>query len=1126
MAQSTRQTNLLVQQDWTKIYQTFTNADFTSYDFETLRASMIKYLKTYYPETFNDFLESSEYLALIDMLAFLGQSLSFRTDLNARENFLDTAQRRDSILKLARMLAYNPQRTNSASGLLKIESVSTTESITDSNGFNLSNAVVHWNDSTNDNWLEQFNSILNASLITGQAIGKPGNSQAINNIQTDEYSIALNPNTLPIAQFASSIKGTTTVFEAVSATTVGENYVYEASPTRAGRFNILYRNDNNGNGSNNTGFFVYFKQGSLQSTTFNIQNSIPNNYVSINSNNINNTDAWLYKLNVNNVPQDLWTAVPALSGINVTYNNQSDKNLYQVNTRNGDQIDLVFGDGNFSNIPQGSFRFYYRTSNGATYSITPDDMASVTVAFPYVNAKGAIETISITASLHYTVTNATSAQSLASIKAAAPQQYYTQNRMITGEDYNIFPQTSFSGIQKIKAINRTSSGVSLYLDALDPTGSYSSTNIFGDDGIIAFDSGDGNAVFDFLTSNDIYSTIYNEIIPLINSTEMRNYYYANFAKYSAIDSVPWTANTTFAANTFVQFNGSDYKVLGNAYAPNIPWTGNTSFPTGSNVYYSGNSYITTGNTRGYSFTWANIQSNVTLLWSGTNSGFNTAKANLSISNGLTFNQTGNTTSHSYGNLTYANITQNVNTATTGNLKYVAPGALIKVTAPTGSHFDSNHAIVSGTTLGSTDTLSYYAAVSGVVSSTDYYTPNLVKFATIVPTGAVVNFASITPTYKNDISNSLIATLVTQAQSHVNFGLKYDQVNQVWANIPPSQIGTSSDWMLKFIYHQGLYTVTYRKLSYSFSSAGNTKFYYDPLTRVYSSATGTNISDTIKILKINTKPNLSTPLMQDQIWQVYNTVVQNDGYTDNSTIYIKIPETQIEGVPSNPDLYATVASTSTSRDQLYFQYTHNVPSRSRIDPTPINIIDLYVLNADYSKNYISWLRDLTGMVSEPTTPTSTSLESAYRGLDNYKAVSDTVIYNPAKFKPLFGTKADPSLQARFQVVKNPAIGITDNEIKSQVIAAINVYFDIANWDFGDTFYFSELAAYLHSTLAPNISSILIVPKDTSLVFGNFFQINAEPWEIITSAATVNDVEIISAVTAASLNLGNTLVDGGA
>jgi len=68
----------------------------------------------------------------------------------------------------------------------------------------------------------------------------------------------------------------------------------------------------------------------------------------------------------------------------------------------------------------------------------------------------------------------------------------------------------------------------------------------------------------------------------------------------------------------------------------------------------------------------------------------------------------------------------------------------------------------------------------------------------------------------------------------------------------------------------------------------------------------------------------------------------------------------------------------------------------------------------------------------------------------------------------------------------------------------------------------LAAYLHTTLAPNISSVLIVPADDTMVFGNYFQINAMPWEIITSAATVDNIDIISAVTAAQLNLGNTLI----
>ena len=136
--------------------------------------------------------------------------------------------------------------------------------------------------------------------------------------------------------------------------------------------------------------------------------------------------------------------------------------------------------------------------------------------------------------------------------------------------------------------------------------------------------------------------------------------------------------------------------------------------------------------------------------------------------------------------------------------------------------------------------------------------------------------------------------------------------------------------------------------------------------------------------------------------------------------------------------------------------------------------------------------------------------------NYKALSDTIVYNPAKFKPLFGDKADPSLRATFKVVANPNIVSSESEIKSAVIAAINVYFNINNWDFGETFYFSELSAYLHQKLTPMVASIIIVPADATVQFGAMYQVNCDPNEIITSAATVNNVEVIASITANHLN----------
>src|SRR6056300_576204 len=173
MSSSDRQSRLLVAEDWKRIYQSFRNADFQSYDFDNLRRAMINYLRQNYPEDFNDYIESSEYLALVDLMAFLGQNLSFRIDLNARENFLETAERRESIIRLARLISYNPKRNQAANGLLKFDSVRTTETVFDSTGLNLSGVVVRWNDRSNPNYLEQFNKIINAALPVSNAIGRP-----------------------------------------------------------------------------------------------------------------------------------------------------------------------------------------------------------------------------------------------------------------------------------------------------------------------------------------------------------------------------------------------------------------------------------------------------------------------------------------------------------------------------------------------------------------------------------------------------------------------------------------------------------------------------------------------------------------------------------------------------------------------------------------------------------------------------------------------------------------------------------------------------------------------------------------------------------------------------------------
>ena len=74
-------------------------------------------------------------------MAFLGHNLAFKLDLNTRENFLSTAERKESVLRLADFLGYNPKRNINLHGLLKVLGVKTSEIVTDTNNINLQNRI-------------------------------------------------------------------------------------------------------------------------------------------------------------------------------------------------------------------------------------------------------------------------------------------------------------------------------------------------------------------------------------------------------------------------------------------------------------------------------------------------------------------------------------------------------------------------------------------------------------------------------------------------------------------------------------------------------------------------------------------------------------------------------------------------------------------------------------------------------------------------------------------------------------------------------------------------------------------------------------------------------------------------
>jgi len=1139
MATTTRQTAIFGVEDWKQIYQTYREADFQSYDFETLRKSFVDYLRLYYPETFNDYIESSEFIALLDVIAFMGQAMAFRTDLNTRENYLDTAERRDSVVQLANLVSYTAKRNTAAQGLLKVFSVTTTENVVDYNGVNLSNVTVDWADPTNPDWQEQFTAIINASLVDTQRIGRPANRQTVLGVDTAEYGINLVSGFLPVIPYTATVDGINMPFEAMTSTTVGADYIYEPSPVPNTAFNILYRNDQLGFSSNNTGYFFLFKQGVLQNQDFNLAERIANRTVDINIEGVNNEDRWLFQLdNVGTVSRE-WAFNENIYSAGAEQTATDLRPIYSVTSRTNDQITMVFGDGVFSEIPVGTFRAYVRASNGLQYIINPEEMQSVTLPISYIDRNGNLQTITFICGITQPVSNSQAREPIAEIKQRAPARYYTQNRMVNGEDYNLFPYTQYNSIIKSKAVNRASIGTSRYLDLVDNTGKYSSTNTFGSDGGIWEQNILPTILFSWTNRNEIADVITNQVQPQLGESTMKQFYYANFPRVtstSAIAGITWLPLATWNQSTTLANETTGY--FKNAAGSPVPVGTTTTtqfkyavvgslikFVPPAGYYFDKNNRLQQGTpTRADERLeiWASPQQ---IVGDGYNGGI-------------------------------GNLTSGAGPVTLNN--FVPTGALVDTVIP--------------------------------------------LFVTDLPLSLETQISEQIVLYRNfglgyDNDGSVTGTPYTWyliTQQNLNQDANWSQ--QYAGNTSGTNLDAS--WVIQFVTENQNYTISFRGLAYSFGSVLQTRFFFYDGAQVYDSRTGTVIKDFINVLAVNTQPDSTEPLPGDIYTTIIGQPVESDGYVDDFQVLIGYRDSDNDGVPDNPDFfdeivaptvspnqklvflqqtvdfdnlqryllvdagvvnsdYATlddielvltewspgqvfyayddalfyeltisttgvrsVAEVSgwiarTGRQELYYQYRHNSPLTSRIDPGTTNIIDLYVVTQSYYTAYQNWIRDTTNTVVEPDVPTIDELNTAYQGLQNYKMLSDNIVINSVVFKPLFGEKAATELRATIKVIRAQNSTASTSEIKNAVVTEMNNYFSIDKWNFGDTFYFSELAGYLHRQLGTIISSVVLVPLNTQKYFGDLYEIRSQPNEIFVNGATINNIDVIEALTSTNL-----------
>ena len=1116
MATSSRQSALFGVNDWKAIYQTFREADFRSYDYETLRKSFIDYLRVYYPETYNDYIESSEFIALMDVIAFMGQGLAFRNDLNTRENFIDTAERRDSVVKLANLVSYTPKRNLTAQGYLKIVSIQTTQNITDLNGLNLSNIPVLWNDPANPNWLEQYNTIVNAALINSQRIGRPGNTADLLSIKTDEYTINIPPDTLPIVPFTSTVDGITMSFELVSATSMDEDYIYEIPPAPTGKFNMLYRNDKLGYGSPNTGFFFYFKQGTLQNYDFSLEQQISNQVVDIDIQGINNTDTWLYQESADNASFGLWRKVENVYADAYLQNEKSNRKIFSVGSRFNDQVSYIFGDGVFSEIPVGTFRAYVRGGNALTYTIDPSEMQGITVTITYVSRQGRPEVLTLGLELQIPVSNAQAREPIAQIKQRAPTRYYTQNRMVNGEDYNNFPYTLYSSIIKSKALNRSSIGVSKNLDMLDPTGKYSSLNSFGNDGALYQNEANGFLNLTITNSSTIRGFLFGPLAEALDKNRARQYYTQTYPRYninasSGDGNVFWNLSTVDANSITGYFKNQ----AGAPVALGIFSTGNLKYLTkGSQILLQApNGYYFDNNNR---LVLGIPGTNPTQIW--------TTVLNV-VGDGYNFGE--------------GNFVNGTGPATLNG--FIPNGVQILTIIPV---FDNSLStdIVNECVIRMELQQDFSLVFNNSLTIAQerwsiqlYDNPNwFVRFSSLGDNRYSITYRSLAYFYGSVADIRFAFEIDKLVYDPFSGKLLQDYVSVLPINSQPnsnSPLGrevklTIVDQPVQSDGYINNFEVEVASIDINNSLITNDPDFFNVVTGYQYGNSNTGIYSFFEIIQD------AISLTREQLIPTSRVVFIYSNKNSIDIVKYEYPVGQIFYAYSEDVFYTTVENVVSltpsytlieqpqylmkpGRQGLKFQYRHNSNNTTRIDPATTNIIDLYIVTQSYYTAYQNWIQDTTNTVPEPTKPSINQLSQEYGQIQDYKMLTDSVILNSVIFKPLFGAKAVPALRATIKVIRASKTNASNSEIRSAVLTAMNNYFDINNWNFGDTFYFSELSAYLHSTVGELVSSVVLVPNDPEKSFGDLYEIKCTPYEIFVNAATSDDVQVIAALTPAEL-----------
>lgn len=1055
---------------WVRAHEAFTQINFNSFDFNTIKESLLDYMKLYYPEDFNDYIESSEFIAILEIFAYVGELLAYRLDLNAHENFITTAERKESILRLAKLISYKASRNIAPRGLVKITTIQTSEQVIDSQGRNLANTPIVWNDLNNPDWKEQFILVMNRVLEQEFGTVAPNERVQIEDVLFELYTWknqALKTNGISTFDYSSVNVGTSFPMELVPVA-LTETSPIEKRPERNAKFSLLYGSDGLGDGSDTTGFFCFTKQGTLLLDEESFDGITPNQTYDILIDNINETDIWL-----NNVDPDTrdiieinpfatilphledgsgkygeWTEVDVSNAQNIIFNTDTNRQKYETETLDNDQVRLVFGDGEFSDIPNGEFDVWYRASANSNNIIQKTSVIDQPATLTYLDVTNTVQTFTFNFSLINSLQNSSVSEDIEHVRRVAPSVYYTQDRMVNGRDYNSFMLQDPS-ILKLMAINRTFSGDSKYIAWHDPKEYYEDVKIFGEDMALYWIENGVSAGGLTISNKPLNSNqvITNLIEPLLCSGDFYNIMIEEFANAAPPRSINDLRCTFTTAETLEIRNALDTAATSSNPIVDL-W-----FSATDNLWQvdSGTltitlpkfmirieSQFTSSALSGWSVRWAtkrmNAQSQTTK--------FRHINTTTSIVNFDTLSSNDDRVI-----ILQANSNGTLEKNITKNKEYnVLSQELIEQNLPNAGVPDNNRLSVLPTDTnddGVPDNLSQLELLNSTDTRT-YVSGDFIGGELQLPLSSMYYMNGTAQEMDNDISVNVVDSngVVLQPFSFVSGDLSV-----------PTGSPSSAPIYISVVFNGSPLPIG-------------------------------------SLLRISTKQY----------------VYFNRATTTDSWIPIEDNNNNRKAwVQDLKNLYKR----EYGRYPLNFAWFYTTPRFHLVDPAASNIIDIFLITTGYYQGIIRWLENKTDV--KPDEPTPLDLRTAYNNLLQNSMISDTVILHPGKFKILFGTRAMPELRSTLKVIRPVNNDLTDNEVKVKIVNVMRKYFSIEDWDFGSTFFFTEMAASIHAELGPEINSIVLVPTFSTNEFGDLFQVQSAEDEILIPDISTENIEIVQSFT---------------